>query len=63
MVLRDRNVPNERLDDKDSFKLLSPRATLTVTKSDKISINLLPHYNWITVEGEKHDIAIDLYTQ
>lgn len=56
VVLRDRNVPQD-----SDVKPPVPRATLTVCVPNKISINLLPHYNWITVEGEIHEIAIDLW--
>lgn len=35
---------------------------MTVSIPDKIALSLLPHNNWVTVEGEHHDIAIDLFT-
>lgn len=58
--LRDRNyVPS----DTDTAASLSPRSTITVAKAIKMQLSLLPHNNWITVEGERHDIAIDLYTR
>lgn len=59
VILKDRNVANN-LEQTDSIP--SIRATLTVSRADKITINLLPFYNWITVKGEQHTIAIDLYT-
>lgn len=63
--LRDRNVPSDGgfNQDGESLKSSAPRATITVSTASKITINLLPHYNWVTIEGEKHEIAIDLYTQ
>ena len=61
VILRDRNVPKERGDDQPNASC--PRASLSVTEAAKMSVNLLPHYNWATVEGEKHDIAIELYTR
>lgn len=61
VVLRDRNIPSSKNVD-DSQTAPSPRATLTITIADKIALNLLPHYNWVTVEGERHEIAIDLFT-
>lgn len=61
VVLRDRNVPSSKNVD-DSPTAPSPRATLTITNADKIALNLLPHYSWVTVEGERHEIAIDLFT-
>ncbi|CAD7078083.1 unnamed protein product [Hermetia illucens] len=62
--LRDRNVPSDGgfNQDGESLKSSAPRATITVSTASKITINLLPHYNWVTIEGEKHEIAIDLYT-
>lgn len=57
VLLRDRNVVENTL------KATMPKARLTVTEADKITLNLLPHYNWVTVENEKHEIALDLYTK
>lgn len=59
IILKDRNVANN-LDKTDSIP--SIQATLTICRADKITLNLLPYYNWITVKGEQHTIAIDLYT-
>lgn len=57
VVLRDRNVIEK------SEKLPMPKARLTVAEADKITLNLLPHYNWVTVVNEKNEIAIDVYTK
>lgn len=65
VVLRDRNVPKVvkgSLEAMESTKTPTPRATLTVVVPHKLVLNLLPYYNWNTVEGEKHDIALDLHT-
>lgn len=57
VFLRDKNViegsPNPSM----------PKARLTVSEAAKITINLLPYYNWVTVEHENHEIGIDLYTK
>lgn len=57
VLLRDRNVIENTL------KSTMPKARLTVTEADKITLNLLPYYNWATIENEKHEIAVDLYTK
>lgn len=57
VVLRDRNVVEK------SDKNTMPSARLIVGEAYKITLNLLPYYNWATVVGEKHDIAIDLFTK
>lgn len=59
VILKDRNVANN-LDKTDSIP--SIQATLTISQADKLTINLLPYYNWLTVKGEQHTIAFDLYT-
>lgn len=59
VILKDRNVA-KNLEKADSFP--SIQATLTISRADKITLNLLPYYNWLTVKGEQHTIAIDLYT-
>lgn len=65
VILRDRNVPND-----SSFgvgdelaKTTVPSARITVASPKKLGLSLLPYNNWLTVEGEKHEIAVDLYTQ
>lgn len=63
VVLRDKNVPHNEKGDEMTNKPPAPRATLTVAAPAKIALDLLPYHNWITVEGEIHDIAIDLYTK
>lgn len=55
--LRDRNVIE------NTSKTIMPKARLNVVEAEKITLNLLPHFNWVTVVSEKHDIAIDLYTK
>lgn len=57
VVLKDRNVIES------TMKSTMPKARLKVSQAEKITLNLLPHYNWVTVEDEKHEIAIDLYTK
>lgn len=59
VILKDRNVANN-LENTDSIP--SIQATLTISRPDKITINLLPHYNWLTVKGEQHTISLNLYT-
>ncbi|CRK92902.1 CLUMA_CG006265, isoform A [Clunio marinus] len=39
------------------------KARITVSLADRIAINLLPFYNWMTIVNEKHEIAFDLYTK
>ncbi|XP_061397212.1 nuclear pore membrane glycoprotein 210 [Musca vetustissima] len=64
VVLRDRNVPNDGsiAGDSEAMKNAVPSARLTVAHPKKLGLSLLPHNNWITVEGEKHEIAVDLFT-
>ncbi|XP_068145657.1 nuclear pore membrane glycoprotein 210 [Drosophila tropicalis] len=59
VFLRDRNVPDQ---DKDKDSLQGPSALITVAAPLKLGINLMPHNNWITVVGERHEIALDLYS-
>lgn len=63
VILRDRNVPKEISADQDTAKISLPTASLTITTPKQIVLNLLPHYNWATIEGERHEIAADLYTE
>lgn len=58
VILRDRNVIESNL-----VNTPMPRARLSVVEAEKIVLNLLPYFNWVTVETEKHEIAIDLYTK
>ncbi|XP_020712667.1 nuclear pore membrane glycoprotein 210 isoform X1 [Ceratitis capitata] len=66
VVLRDRNAPideeNSHLDS-TIVKASTPSARVTIAEAVRLTITLLPHDNWITVEGEKHEIALDLYTR
>ncbi|XP_053664200.1 nuclear pore membrane glycoprotein 210 [Anopheles marshallii] len=65
VLLRDRNVPHETnaaVSDEANSKATLPKASLTVVDPMKLTINLLPHYNWVTVEGESHEIALNLFT-
>ncbi|XP_017475725.1 PREDICTED: nuclear pore membrane glycoprotein 210 isoform X2 [Rhagoletis zephyria] len=66
VVLRDRNAPfdeeNSHLDSA-LVKASTPSARVTVAEPVRLGLSLLPHNNWITVEGEKHEIALDLYTR
>ncbi|KAI9583399.1 hypothetical protein GQX74_005147 [Glossina fuscipes] len=65
VILRDRNVPygDDYFDDSQMTKPSAPSARITVANPKKLSLSLLPHNNWITVEGERHEIALDLYTK
>lgn len=58
VILKDKNVI-----DNSANPAAMPRAKLTVSEAAKITINLLPYFNWVTVEHENHEIAIDLYTK
>lgn len=58
VILRDRNFIESNL-----VNTPMPRARLSVVEAEKIVLNLLPYFNWVTVETEKHEIAIDLYTK
>lgn len=58
VILKDKNV---LAGSKTPMPL--PKARLTVAEADKIVLNLLPYYNWVTIEKEIHDIAIDLFTK
>uniref|UniRef100_A0A182NJ95 BIG2 domain-containing protein n=1 Tax=Anopheles dirus TaxID=7168 RepID=A0A182NJ95_9DIPT len=64
VLLRDRNVPHDANggNDEANSKATLPKASLTVVDPKKLTINLLPHYNWVTVEGESHEIALSLFT-
>uniref|UniRef100_A0A182TCN3 NUP210 Ig-like domain-containing protein n=1 Tax=Anopheles maculatus TaxID=74869 RepID=A0A182TCN3_9DIPT len=64
VLLRDRNVPHDTnaVNDEANSKATLPKASLTVVDPMKLTINLLPHYNWVTIEGENHEIALNLFT-
>lgn len=62
VVLKDRNVPDDQLSNNENKPPL-PKASITVVTPHKLSVNLLPHYNWVTVEDESHTIALDLYSK
>lgn len=64
IILKDRNLRSDIIKNTDDSSPSAPsiRATLTISRADKLNVNLLPHYNWVTVEGERHTIAVDLYT-
>lgn len=57
VYLRDRNIPN------DNDMAPMPTATLSITDAKQLSLNLLPHYNWVTMVGERHEIAVDLLSR
>lgn len=59
VYLRDRNIPNHL----DNDMAPMPTATLSVTDAKQLSLNLLPHYNWVTMVGERHEIAVDLLSR
>ncbi|XP_002004459.3 nuclear pore membrane glycoprotein 210 [Drosophila mojavensis] len=58
VYLRDHNMPKESSAEKPK----GPSALLTVAEPQKLGISLLPHNNWITVKGERHEVALDLYS-
>uniref|UniRef100_A0A336L337 CSON002297 protein n=1 Tax=Culicoides sonorensis TaxID=179676 RepID=A0A336L337_CULSO len=62
VVLKDRNVPDEKLANTENKPPL-PKASVTVVLPHKLELNLLPHYNWVTTESESHTIALDLYSK
>ncbi|BFF88831.1 nuclear pore membrane glycoprotein 210-like [Drosophila madeirensis] len=55
ILLRDRNMPET---DKNTK---GPSTLLTVAEPHKLGISLLPYNNWVSVEGEKHEVVFDLY--
>ncbi|XP_060653588.1 nuclear pore membrane glycoprotein 210 [Drosophila nasuta] len=59
VFLRDRNMPHNSDNGLDKPK--GPSALLTVAEPLKLGISLLPHNNWVTVQGERHEVAFDLY--
>jgi nuclear pore complex protein Nup210 len=61
VALRDRNIPIDT--NEHTLKASLPKSSLTVTQANRLTLNLLPYYNWVTVEGERHEIALDLYTK
>lgn len=61
VILKDRNVVNN-MKNVASDSIPAIQATLTVARADKLSVNLLPYYNWVTVIGEQHTISFELYT-
>lgn len=60
VILKDRNVAETIRS--TAAEIPTIRASLTVSRADKLTVNLLPHYNWVTIVGERHTIGIDLYT-
>lgn len=63
VILRDQNIPNNLGNDNSKIKAPMPRASLTITEAKQLTLNLLPNYNWVTVVGERHDIAADLMSR
>ncbi|EDW01493.1 nuclear pore membrane glycoprotein 210 [Drosophila grimshawi] len=59
VFLRDHNMPQDS--DNGADKPKGPSALLTVAEPAKLGISLLPHNNWVTVQGERHEVALDLY--
>ncbi|XP_017061137.1 nuclear pore membrane glycoprotein 210 [Drosophila ficusphila] len=55
VFLRDRNMADSDTTAK------GPSALLTVAEPVRLGISLLPHLNWVTVQGEHHEIALDLF--
>lgn len=62
VILKDRNVVNN-LENVAIDSIPAIQATLTVARADKLSVNLLPYYNWVTVIGQQHTISFELYTK
>ncbi|XP_063703101.1 nuclear pore membrane glycoprotein 210 isoform X2 [Culicoides brevitarsis] len=62
VVLKDRNVPLEQYSKIHNGSPL-PKASISVVLPYKLSLSLLPHYNFLTIVNEKHTIVIDLYTK
>lgn len=59
VLLRDKNVASDVQANDGSC----PKATLSVVEPGKLTVDLLPHHNWVTVEGEFHDIVFTLVTK
>lgn len=59
VLLRDKNVGSDVLANDGSC----PKATLSVVEPARITVDLLPYHNWITVEGEFHDVVFTLVTR
>ncbi|XP_044316732.1 nuclear pore membrane glycoprotein 210 isoform X2 [Drosophila rhopaloa] len=55
VFLRDRNMADSEQTTK------GPSALLTVAEPHRLGISLLPHLNWATVQGEHHEVALDLF--
>lgn len=62
VALKDRNLPAYKLSNNESKPPL-PKASITVVIPYKLSLSLLPHFNWVTVEGESHVIVLDMYSK
>lgn len=60
VILKDRNVVQNA--QSGAVEIPTIRASVTVSRADKLTVNLLPYYNWVTIEGERHTIGVDLYT-
>lgn len=58
VLLRDKNVIESSVNPP-----LMPKARLTVSEANKMTITLLPYRNWITTDEQDHEIAIDLFTK
>ncbi|KAH8272626.1 hypothetical protein KR018_010193 [Drosophila ironensis] len=58
VILKDRNM----VDNNKAGDAKGPSALLTVAEPLKLGISLLPHLNWITVQGHQHTVAMDLFT-
>lgn len=59
VLLRDKNVARDVQSNDGAF----PKATLSVVEPAKLTVDLLPYHNWVTVEGEYHDIVFTLVTK
>lgn len=59
VLLRDRNVAGTV----QAIDGSCPSATLSVVEPAKLIVELLPDYNWVTVEGRLHDIVFTIVTK
>lgn len=62
VLLRDKNVGGD-VQANGGGDAACPKATLSVVEAGRLTVDLLPHHNWVTVEGESHDIVFTLVTK
>lgn len=49
--------------DENDGSLKLPSATINVVVPAYMTLNILPHRNWIILLSEKHQIVVELYTR